>query len=50
MGDAKELPFADDSFDLVVSITTIHNLYCYDALEAIKEIERVGKKDKYICI
>ncbi len=28
-GSADELPFADDSFDLVISINTLHNLYCY---------------------
>lgn len=49
-GHAKELPFPDDSFDLVVSITTLHNLYCHEFAKALKEIERVGKKHKYICI
>ncbi len=48
--DAKKLDFDDNSFDLVVSLNTIHNLYCYDAFSAIKEVERVGKKDKYICV
>ena len=48
--DAKKLPFDDDSFDLVVSINTIHNLYCHDAFDALKEMERVGKKDKYLCV
>ena len=27
VGNATELPWADDTFDLVVSITTLHNLY-----------------------
>jgi len=50
MGNAKKLPFEDNSFDLVVSITTLHNLYCNDLYKALKEIERVCKKDKYLCV
>lgn len=49
-GTASALPFADKEFDLVVSITTLHNLYCYDLFDALKEIERVGKRHKYICV
>jgi protein-L-isoaspartate(D-aspartate) O-methyltransferase len=48
-GHANHLPFADKSFDLVVSITTLHNLYCYDLDNALREVERVGKK-KYIVV
>lgn len=48
--DAKKLDFDDNSFDLVVSITTLHNLYCHDFFNALKEVERVGKKNKYICV
>lgn len=47
---AKELPFDDNSFDLVVSINTLHNLYCYELESALREIERVAKKNKYICV
>ncbi len=50
VGNANNLPYDDNSFDLVVSITTLHNLYCMDFYKALKEIERVGKKDKYICV
>jgi SAM-dependent methyltransferase len=49
-GHAKKLPFGDKSFDLVISITTLHNLYCFDLFPALQEIERVAKKDKYICV
>ncbi len=49
-GNANRLRFESDSFDLVVSINAIHNLYMHDAFEAVREIERVGKKDKYICV
>lgn len=47
IGDAKKLPFADDSFDLVISLNTIHNLPLEDCFQALKEIERVGK-NKFI--
>lgn len=42
-------PFQDKEFDLVISITTLHNLYLYDLKRALQEIERVGKK-KYIVV
>jgi len=48
--NATSLPFADDTFDLVISITALHNLYCYDFDRALREIERVGRRNKYICI
>ncbi len=50
VGCATELPFEDKSFDLVISITTLHNLYCFDLYKALHEIERVGKRNKYICV
>ena len=49
-GHAKSLPFKDDEFDFVYSNTTLHNLYCYELDQAVREIERVGKKEKYICV
>lgn len=49
-GQASNLPFPEKSFDLVVSINTLHNLYCYDLEKALREIERVGKKHKFICV
>ncbi|MEW6303819.1 MAG: class I SAM-dependent methyltransferase [Verrucomicrobiota bacterium] len=49
-GHAKQLPYPDQSFDLVISINTLHNLYCYDLDSALREIERVGKRHKYICM
>lgn len=47
---AANLPFEDNAFDLVLSINTLHNLYCYDLFASLKEIERVGKNKKYICV
>ena len=45
----KKLPYSDKSFDLVLSINTLHNLKLYDLEKCLKEIERVGKF-KYICV
>ncbi len=42
-GNATALPFADKSFDLVISINTIHNLAIEDCKQALRELERVGK-------
>lgn len=50
LGTASKLPYHDNYFDLVISLNTLHNLYCYDLMESLKEIERVSKKDKYICV
>jgi ubiquinone/menaquinone biosynthesis C-methylase UbiE len=49
-GNATNLPWQDNTFDLVISITTLHNLKAYELDKALKEIERVGKKHKYICV
>ncbi len=42
-GSADRLPFADKSFDLVVSINTIHNLDRAGCIRALGEMERVGR-------
>ena len=44
IGDARILPWANDSFDLVVSINTIHNLDRAGCIQALKEIQRVGRR------
>ena len=48
--NATSLPFPDNYFDFVYSITTLHNLHCYDLDKALREIDRVSKKNKYICV
>jgi SAM-dependent methyltransferase len=48
-GTAAELPYPDKSFDLVISINTLHNLSNRDLDSAIREIDRVGMQ-KYICV
>ena len=50
VGSAAKLPYPDKHFDLVISITTLHNLYNYDLHAALGEIERVGRGAKYICV
>jgi len=42
------LPLPDDHFDLLISITTLHNLLAYALCPALKVMERMGKLDKYL--
>ena len=37
-------PFGDKSFDLVISLATLHNLRLFELKTALSEIERVGKR------
>jgi SAM-dependent methyltransferase len=46
-GNAAALPFASRSFDVVISINTIHNLERDPCAAALREIERVGAR-KYV--
>ena len=50
VGDAKKLNYKDNSFDLVISITTAHNLDLKDCKEALREMERVSKKHKFLTV
>jgi ubiquinone/menaquinone biosynthesis C-methylase UbiE len=50
VGSATELPWPDKHFDLVISINTLHNLYNYQLDAALREIERVGRGAKYLCV
>lgn len=50
LGNATQLPWPDNSFDLVISINTFHNLYNYELDQALREMERVGKGNKYFCV
>ena len=49
-GTAAKLPWPDQHFDLVVSITTLHNLYLPDLWAALREMERVARGGKYLCV
>ena len=50
LGCASELPFADNEFDYVFSLNTLHNLKIDKLFSAITEINRVSKNNKYICV
>lgn len=48
LGNAKELPYDDNSFDLVISINTVHNLPLEECKQALREIQRVTRKDAFV--
>jgi len=50
LGNAKNLPYRNGVFDLVISINTIHNLPRGDVVRALREIERVGKGNSFIMV
>lgn len=50
VGDAKSLPYEDNSFDLVISINSTHNLEINQCKKALSEMERVSRKDKYLIV
>jgi SAM-dependent methyltransferase len=50
VGNATQLDFPDSSFDLVISINTIHNLNREDCKIALKEIERVSRGHSFITV
>jgi len=50
VANARELPFADSSFDYVISINTVHNLAIDDCTRALSEIERVSRRGSFITV
>ncbi len=50
VGNATSLPWRDESFDFVVSLGCLHNLYAYDLNTALSEIERVRRGPAYVMI
>jgi len=51
VGNARALPFPSDSFDVVISLGTLHNLPVEQTIEAFAEIERVGRSPrKYVMV
>jgi len=48
VGSADNLPWDDNSFDLVITINAIHYLNKQNCIIALNEIERVKRKNAYI--
>jgi len=50
IASAEKLPFPDKSFDLVISINSIHNLPPERCKKALQEIQRVCRGSAYITV
>lgn len=50
VANAIELPFPDKSFDVVISINTIHNLERAECARALREIERVSRGKSFVTV
>ena len=50
VGNAVQLPYEDKSFDFVISVNTLHNLYNYELRAALREIERVGGASTHVIV
>lgn len=50
VANALKLPFPDDSFDVVISINTVHNLERKECGQALQEIERVSRGNSFITV
>ena len=48
VADAKKLPWDDNSFDLVISINTVHNLPSEQCKQALGEIQRVSRAHSFV--
>jgi ubiquinone/menaquinone biosynthesis C-methylase UbiE len=50
VANAIKLPFEDKSFDVTISINTVHNLEREECAKALQEIERVSRKGSFITV
>ncbi len=48
LGDARSLPFPNNSFDLALSINTIHNFDRNGCIKALREMTRVAPSAGYV--
>lgn len=50
VGDARELPYPSKSFDLVISINTVHNFERDDLKRSLREITRVSRRHAFVVV
>ncbi|MBI2364769.1 MAG: class I SAM-dependent methyltransferase [Deltaproteobacteria bacterium] len=50
IGNARDLPWPDRSFDLVLAINTLHNLEIAECRKALREIQRISRKAAYVVV
>ena len=50
VANAMNLPFEDNSFDVVIAINTLHNLEKEDFAVALREVERVSRKGSFVTV
>jgi ubiquinone/menaquinone biosynthesis C-methylase UbiE len=50
IGNARDLPWRDRSFDLVLAINTLHNLELSECRHALEEIQRVSRGSAFVVI
>jgi ubiquinone/menaquinone biosynthesis C-methylase UbiE len=49
-GNAKSLPYADRSFDLVLAINALHNLPYEECRQALCEVQRVTRRHAFVVV
>ena len=50
VGDARAIQFEDNSFDLVISTNTLHNLPLEECKQALREVQRVSRSHSFITV
>ena len=50
VANAKNLPFKENSFDVVISVNTVHNLNRKECARALQEIERVSRGKSFVTV
>jgi len=50
IGNAKALPYPNESYNLVLAINTIHNLPYDDCRRSLREIQRVSRQNAFVMV